>query len=460
MNEKRLSRGMEVTVEVEDLAFLGRGVAHIEGLVVFVDGGLPGDTARVEITGNRRKHVESRVLEILQPSPYRVPPHCRHFGSCGGCRLQDLAYEQQLALKATQVRNHLTRVGGLADPGEIPIIPGEPTFGYRNKMEFTFGADPDGNPALGLHPRGKYWEVFDLRECVLPPENYSQIVEITRGFFAGTQYQPYHPRQHTGFLRNLVVRSGQNTGQILVNLVTAEGTIHNAEKWVGALLAAVPEIVTIVHTVNATHANIAVGTLAEIWHGAGVFTERLGDLTFTLGPLSFFQTNTRQAEKLFAQALAYAALTGAERVLDVYSGAGAISLQVARKARMVVGVELVPEAVRAAKEAVEINRIANCEFVCDDAKDFIKKQATTGVRYDLALVDPPRAGLHPKVVSGLIELAPPKIIYVSCNPATLARDLALFHAGGFVLQGITAVDMFPHTAHIETVALVQRENKK
>ncbi len=456
MNMVPLQPGMELTVEVSDLAFQGRGVAHHEGLVVFVDGGLPGDTARIEIIRKRRRHVESRVLKILQPSPYRIPPRCRHFGLCGGCRLQDMAYEQQLAFKAEQVRNHLIRVGGLADPGEIPIIPCEPTFGYRNKMEFTFGTDFDRNPALGLHPRGKYWEVFDLEECFLPPESFARIAGITREFFADSGYESYHPRQHTGFLRNLVLRIGQNTGQILVNLVTAEGTVQSAGEWVARLREAVPEIVTVAHTINATRANIAVGDLAEIWYGGGTFTERLADLMFTLGPRSFFQTNARQAEKLFARALEYAALNGSERVLDLYSGAGAISLLMARRAGAVTGVELVAEAVEAAIEAAGANGIGNCEFICDDTKDFMKKQAAAGARYDLAITDPPRAGLHPKVVDHLIELAPPRIIYVSCNPATLARDLGLFQAGGYALQGITAVDMFPHTAHVEAVALLQR----
>lgn len=456
MNNTSLKPGTELTVEVSDLAFQGRGVARVEGLVVFVEGGLPGDTARVEIIRKRRKHIESRILEILRPSPFRVPARCKHFGLCGGCRLQDLAYEQQLAFKATQVRNHLIRVGGLADPGEIPIIPCEPTFGYRNKMEFTFGTDFDRKPALGLHPRGKYWEIFDLEECFLPPESYARIAGITREFFAGTAYEPYHPRQHTGFLRNLVIRIGQNTGQILVNLVTAEGAVQHAEQWVARLCEAVPEIVTVVHTINATRANVAIGDLAEIWYGGGTFTERLADLTFTLGPLSFFQTNTRQAEKLFATALEYAALNGSEHTLDLYSGAGAISLLVARKAGMVTGVELIAEAVEAAKEAARANNIDNCEFVCEDAKDFMKTRAAAEIRYDLAITDPPRAGLHPKVVANLIDLAPPRIVYVSCNPATLARDLGLLQAGGYALQGITAVDMFPHTAHIEAVALLQR----
>lgn len=460
MNKIDLQRGAEVMVEVEDLAFHGRGVARIEGLVVFVDGGLPGDTARVEITRKRRKHLESRVLEIIHPSSYRVEPRCAHFGLCGGCRLQDLAYGQQLAFKASQVRNHLIRVGGLDDPGEISIIPCEPTFHYRNKMEFTFGTDADDRSALGLHPRGKYWEVFDLHECHLPPDTFARIVAITRDFFAGTDQQPYHPRLHTGFLRFLVIRVGQNTGQVLVNLVTADGEVIGAADWIAALRESVPEIVTVVHTVNTQRANIAVGKLAEIWYGDGTFNERLGDFDFTLGPLSFFQTNTRQAERLFAQAMEHAAMTGEEQVLDLYSGAGAISLMAAKSSKSVTGVELVAEAVTAAKEAAAANGVTNCRFICDDAKDFMKKQAASGMNYDLVITDPPRAGLHPKVVRRLIELAPPKIVYISCNPSTLARDLGVFCAGGYRLEAITAVDMFPHTAHIETVTLLHLGEKK
>jgi 23S rRNA (uracil1939-C5)-methyltransferase len=460
MDKIVLKRGTQVTVEVEDLAFQGRGVAKIEGLVVFIDGGLPGDMARIEITRKRRRHLESKVIEILRPSPYRIEPKCAHFGLCGGCRLQDLAYERQLAFKAAQVRNHLVRIGGLDDLGEIPIIPCEPTFGYRNKMEFTFGTDADRQPALGLHPRGKYWEVFDLRECHLPPENFARIVAITRDFFADTAHQPYHPREHTGFLRFLVIRVGQNTGRILINLVTAAGEVDGAANWVAALREAVPEIVSVVHTINNKRANIAVGDLAAIWHGDGTFAERLGDFAYTLGPQSFFQTNTLQAEKLFAKAIEFAGITGEDNVLDLYSGAGAISLLAAKNAKSVTGVELVPEAVTAAREAAASNGVTNCEFICDDARDFMQKQSALGVRYDLVITDPPRAGLHPKVIKRLNELAPPKIVYVSCNPSTLARDLGLFCAGGYRLEDITAVDMFPHTAHIEAVALLRFGEKK
>jgi len=460
MNKPDLKPGARCTVEVSDLAFQGRGVARIDRLVVFVDGGLPGDTVEIEITRRRQHHLEAKVTELLNPSPSRVTPRCAHFGLCGGCRLQDLAYDKQLEFKASQIRHHLAQIGGIEDPTEIPIIPCEPDYRYRNKMEFTFGKDSAGQLTIGLHPRGKYWDVFDLLECHLPSESFARIVEITRDHFANTANEPYHTMEHTGFLRFLVVREGQNTGQFLVNLVTTAGEVVQPAGWVAALREAVPEITTVVRTINTRRANIAVGDLADIWHGDGTFAEQLGGLDFSLGPLSFFQTNTRQAEKLLAKALEYAALTPEDRVVDLYSGAGAISLFAAQKAGSVTGVELVPEAVTAAKEAADKNGIRNCEFVCADVKDFLKSQDPGGTHYDVVISDPPRAGLHPKVVKYLLKIAPPRIVYVSCNPSTLARDIALLCADRYRLAKVTAVDMFPHTPHIEAVAFLQRVDEK
>lgn len=460
MNEMVLTRGSRVDAEVNDLAFQGRGVARIDGLVVFVDGGLPGDRVRVEITGRHRRFVESRVLEILEPSPDRVLPHCVHFGPCGGCRLQNLRYEKQLEFKATQVKNHLQRIGGFEPPAGIAIIPCEPNYRYRNKMEFAFGRDSTHHLTLGLHPRDAYADIFDLRECHLPSPVFSHLVEVTRQHFSRTSDQPYDPVQHSGLLRFLVLREGVNTGQFLVNLVTAAGEVTDPVGWVAALREAAPNLTTVVRTVNATWANVATGEVTDLWYGPGTFTERLADLEFVLGPLSFFQTNTRQAEKLFAKALEYAELSPVDRVLDVYSGAGAISLLVARQANSVTGVEIVPEAVDAAREAAERNGIHNCEFVCADARRFLKTAVAEKNRFDVAITDPPRAGLHPKVVKRLVEMAPPRIVYVSCNPSTLARDLGLFCAGRYRLADITAVDMFPHTAHIEAVALLRIVEEK
>ena len=460
MSQVELERGTQVTVQVTDLAFQGRGVARIDGLVVFVDGGLPGDTVNIEITHRHRRYIESRVLNVVEPSPDRVAPRCAHFGECGGCRLQNLAYEKQLAFKAAQVRNHLQRIGGLEHLPEIPMIACEPTFGYRNKMEFAFGRDSAGRLTLGLHPRETYASVFDLRECHLPSPTFARIVDLTRRHFSSINAPAYDPVAHTGLLRFLVIREGVNSNQFLVNLVTAPGEVADAQDWVSVLKDAVPGLTTAVRTVNAARANIAIGEVTDIWYGPGAFSERLGGLEFELGPLSFFQTNTRQAEKLFATALGYADLSPTDHVLDLYSGAGAISLLAARQAGRVTGVEVVPEAVTAAHAAAGRNGITNCEFVCADVRQFLKNAVVEKDRFDIAIVDPPRAGLHPKVVKRLGELAPPKIVYVSCNPSTLARDVGLFTRGRYRLAQITAVDMFPHTAHIETVALLQLTEEK
>ncbi len=438
-------------MDITDLAFQGRGIGDHDGMVVFVDGGLPGDTVEARIFKRRRQHLEAAVTKVLTPSPDRIPAVCRHFGHCGGCKLQHLEYERQLAFKADQVRNHVTRIGGLPDPGKIPIISCPDIYNYRNKMEFAFGQDAEKNNALGLHPRGRYWQVFDLQECHLPPPEFARIVELTRDFFSALPYQPYHSRRRTGFLRFLVVRVGQATGEIMVNLITTEGELPEGIPWAEQLCGHIPSIKTVMRTINDTPAQIAVGEQADIWVGNGTFTEKLGGLTFTIGPESFFQTNTRQAERLFQTALDFADCSADDSVLDLYSGAGAISLLIAQSTRQVTGVEIVPEAVRAAQETAEKNGIANGEFLCQDAKGFLQECLENDRTFDLIITDPPRAGLHPKVIKRLCALKSPKLVYVSCNPATLARDLQFLCESAYALDRIVAVDMFPHTAHVEVV---------
>ncbi len=452
MNATLPKPGDTITVPITDLAFQGRGIGDHDGMVVFVDGGLPGDVVEARVFKRKRRHLEAVVTEVKEPSPDRIPASCRHFGHCGGCKLQHLRYEKQLAFKAEQLRNHLIRLGGLPDPGPVTILPCPDIFGYRNKMEFAFGQDTEKNNAVGLHPRGRYWQVFDLQECYLPPPEFAEIVEVTRSFFASTPYEPYHSRHRTGFLRFLVVRIGQATGEILVNLVTTAGELSEGNQWAEQLVDHIPSIKTVLRTINDTPAQIAVGEMADIWIGDETFTEQLSGLTFTLGPTSFFQTNTRQAEQLFRTALEFAECSPDDAVLDLYSGAGAISLLVAQSVKRVTGVEIVSEAVRAARETAKANGINICTFICRDAKNYLQECLDNGSTFDLVITDPPRAGLHPKVVKRLCALQVPKLVYVSCNPATLARDLQMLCESVYSLDRIIAVDMFPHTAHIEVVA--------
>lgn len=447
-------RGDVIELTVDDWGHRGRGVARAGRMVVLTDRGLPGDQVRVRITGRRKQHLEATVEEILSPSPHRVTPPCRHFGLCGGCRLLDLEYGQQLKDKVRHLTEQLRRIGKLASIPSIDVIPCDPPYRYRNKMEFSFGGT-GGAVHLGLHPRENFREAFDLEECWLTDERAAQIVAAVRAFFADGPEGPHDPLTHIGFLRFLVVRFGSATGDVLVNLVTADAEWPRADAFGVHLQKTCPFITTALWTINDRRANVAMGDVRQVFFGPGNFRERLGAFEFEIAPGGFFQTNTSQALQLFSRAVDFAAPDGGD-VLDLYSGAGAISLFLSGKAAHVTGVESYRESVTTAGENAARSGIENCTFICADVLDFLREHAESGFFWPTVIVDPPRAGLHPKVIKVLRKTNVSRIVYVSCNTAALARDLALF-GEQFRLVELVAVDMFPHTPHIEAVALLERK---
>jgi 23S rRNA (uracil1939-C5)-methyltransferase len=447
-----------IEVDVEDLAFGGRGVAHFDGRVVLLEGGFPGDRVKARVYKRRRSLWEAHVVEVLSPSVHREPARCPHVGTCGGCKLQGYAYERQLEAKTSQVRESLRRLGGFPDPPvTLPVAAPHP-FEYRNKMEFSFALDQtSGELICGLHYAGRFDRVFDLLECHLVPDTFSRSVRAVTELLRKRQVPAYDYRTHEGCARFLVVRRSVATGELLVNFVSTSADFALREGFVAELTAAVPEVTGIVHTINDRRAQVATGETMEVWFGRDGLTERLGDYTFDLSPTAFFQTNSVQAATLYDLVVEAAGARGNERVLDLYCGTGTIGLYLARHVAGVVGVESVPEAVDDARKNAAHNGVEHAEFVCADVMKWLAAPPAGGdaATDEIVVLDPPRSGLHPKVPGLLHARNPVRIVYVSCNPAALARDAELFGKLGYELKRVTPIDMFPHTGHIEAVAVLE-----
>ena len=445
-----------LTLSVEDVVLGGKALARHEGQVVFLDRGLPGDVVLARLKTVRSRFADGRLEAVERPSPQRVPAPCPHVSRCGGCRFQDLDYPAQCAVKERQVRETLVHLGGLADPVVRPLIPAPERFGYRNKMEFSFHPGSDGRPLLGLHERGTFDRVFALEECLLPSRLTIEIVRLTQAHAVEHSWPAYHPRLHQGLVRHLVVRHLPHTDECAVHLVAAAQDLPGVESWAERVAALSPRVRTVTLLLNPSRSNVAAGETERLLVGDGILVERLLGLEFEVRSGSFLQTNSRQAETLYRLALEYADLQPHETVLDLYCGAGTLTLVAARVARMAVGVESVEEAVQSARHNAVRNRQTNTRFVAGEVRRVLREWArgerTDPAKPDVVIVDPPRAGLHPRVVARTAELAPRRIVYVSCNPATLARDLKDFAGLGYALSEVTPVDMFPHTPHIECVA--------
>jgi len=447
-------------LRIADLALGGKAVARHEGRVVFVDRGLPGDEITARVTRVKPAYAEARMVDLERPSAQRVEPRCPHVSLCGGCRLQELDYAAQCEAKRRQVRDALERIGGLAGFELRDLRPSPAQFRYRNKMEFSFHPAADGSPVLGLHERGTFDRVFALETCLLPSELTVEVVRLTQRLAAERGWRAYHPARHTGVVRFLTVRHFPRSGECAVHLIAAADAIPGLEAWAHDVAALSPAIRTVTLGLNRTRSNVAFSEEERLLLGDGRVCERLLGLEFEATANAFLQTNSDQAEALYAAALAAARLNGGESVLDLYCGAGTLTLIFARAAREAVGVESVADAVEQARRNARHNGTANVRFVAGEARPVLRQWARgerpDAPRPDVVVVDPPRAGLHPRVVARVAELAPRRVVYVSCNPATLARDCADFAARGYRVGEVEPFDMFPHTPHIECVARLER----
>ncbi len=441
----RPSRGDVLELTVDSLAHGGNGVARRDGYVVFVAGAVPGDRVRAVVGKAKKAYAEARTVEIVEPSPDRVPAAADH----PGAPWQVLPYERQLAEKAAQVDDALQRIGRLEGYELEPIVPAEEIWRYRNKLEYSFGTGDDGELVCGFHAPGRWNDIVPMTDCKLASERSNAVREQVLAFCRAAGLGAWDRRDQRGFLRNLVVREGRRTGQIQARLVTSPGKLD-----VDAFVDAV-DCDGLWWTQTADLGESTYGGETALLSGAPQLVERLGGLDFLISPEAFFQTNTEMAERLYALATEYAGLRGHERVFDLYCGIGTIALSLAVRAREVIGVEIVEAAVADALENARINEIGNARFYAGDIRLAMRDLVEREGRPDVVVVDPPRAGLSQKVVRRIVEAAPSRIVYVSCNPTTLAPNAAQLVEAGYQLVRVRPVDMFPHTPHIECVALLE-----
>jgi 23S rRNA (uracil1939-C5)-methyltransferase len=449
-----VAKDQELELEIDSLAYGGNGVARLNGFVVFVRRGLPGDKVRARVTKVKRNHAEALAVEVVEPGAARVEAPCAHYPACGGCRFQDLAYEAQIEAKAEQVADALRRIGGLVDAPVEPIVPAKSVFHYRNKLEYSFTQTPDG-PASGFHRAGRWDEVLDIEQCWLTTDLGNAVREAVDAWARAEGLDAYDQEAHTGYLRHLVLREGRNSGQMLVQLVTAKGERFDREQLVEELRR-FSEVRSIHWSVNESPAEVTNLPTTLLW-GEEWIEEQLGGLRFRVRPNAFLQTNTEMAEVLYELALEFAGLTDEETVYDLYCGIGTIGLTMASRALTVWGIDVSEESIACALENADLNGIANAAFYAGEVGQAVEQLRDRAGSPDVVVVDPPRAGLSGRAVRRIGRMEAPKIIYVSCNPTTLASNLKeLARDWGYRLERARPVDMFPHTPHIETVALLTR----
>ncbi len=447
-------RGEELELEIEGVAHGGAGVARADGFVVFVDGAFPADVVRAEVTKSKRHYADARVVELLSPSCDRVPTRCDHQGGeCPGSPWQALRYDVQVQRKQELLEDALRRLGGLDEFEVEPFVTAEEIWRYRNKMEYSFGRDDAGAVVVGFHARGRFDLIDDARDCVLASERSNAARNLVRDWSRTEGLDSFDRRTGRGFLRNLVIREGHRTGDLQMRLVTGKGEFP-ADALAEALAARFPDASVLWTSTEA---------LAEVTHGdttvlagAGRIEENLAGLRFRISPGAFFQTNTTMAERLYGIATGYAGLSGNERVFDLYCGIGTLTLSLALRAGEVFGIDIVESAIADAIANAQLNEIDNAQFFAGDARHAIGPLSERAPRPDVVVVDPPRAGLSKKVVRRLLELHPRRIVYVSCNATTLAPNARQVVDAGYRLAKVRGVDMFPHTPHLECVALLER----
>lgn len=471
MGRKKLDLILE-NVKIEAVAAEGKSLAHVDGTVVFVEFAVPGDIVNVKVTKKKKNYMEGFILEIVKPSEDRLQPFCEHFGICGGCRWQPLPYDMQLKAKQQQVWDQLVRIGHLEIPDISPILPSDKTKYYRNKLEFTFSnkrwiynnEDPDSltdeeRLGLGFHV-GKFFDkVLDIKHCSLQPEPSNEIRLFIREYAVNHNLEFYNIRENTGFLRNIIIRNNQ-VGDVMLTVCFAYDDQDKIVPMLDAIAVEFPQIKSLHYVIN-EKLNDSISDLdCILYKGEDAIWETMGKLKFKIGPKSFYQTNSEQAYKLYSVAKEFAALTGNEVVYDLYTGTGTIAQFISDKASKVIGIEYVKEAIEDARINAEANGITNCTFFDGDMKDiltadFIREHG----KPEVMIIDPPRAGMHPDVVKVIMEAAPERIVYVSCNPASQARDLAMM-SPMYEITAVQPVDMFPHTMHVENVCALKLKDKE
>jgi 23S rRNA (uracil1939-C5)-methyltransferase len=444
-----------IELTIEDVHFPNKGVAIIEGKEVTIKNAIRGQKVRARITKNKQDKAEASIVEVVERAPGEGKPVCEHFGVCGGCAYQTLGYNDQLELKAGQVKRLLDEAGiKNYDFQGIESSPME--LQYRNKMEFSFGdVEKGGELALGLHKKGSFYEVVTVHGCQIVDEDFKRVLMLIYNYFKDKNIPFYKKGNHKGYLRHLVVRKAQKTGEMLINLVTSSQMDLDMTPLVEEAKALELDgvLVGFLHTINDALSDVVISDETRILFGRDYMMEEILGLKFKISAFSFFQTNSLGAEKLYSITREYAGESKDKVIFDLYSGTGTIAQIMAPVAKKVIGIEIVEEAVEAAKENAALNGLSNCKFI---AGDVLKKVGELKDKPDLIILDPPRDGIHPKAIGKIIDFNAPRLVYVSCKPSSLARDLQVFVERGYVVKKVKCMDMFPHTPHVETVVLIER----
>ncbi len=444
--------------EIVDIGHDGKSIARPIGdnsKVAFLDRGLPGEVVLAKIYKRSRRYDRGRVTEIVKFSPERVEADCQHFSICGGCSWRDLGYEAQVKYKRKRIIDSLERLGGFEDVKFNEVITAERTLFYRNKMEFSFNVEPEKPHgfSLGLHHQGEFAKIFDVEECLLESELSNQILSWFRNYVIENKLTAYDVTNHTGYLRFIMIREGKHTGEIMVNIVTTTSEFPDKAKFVAEFTKKFPQITTITHNRNDRKSNIAYGDSEEILFGDGFIHEKILGRMFRIYANSFMQTNSYQVEALYKLALKSAEFRKTDRVFDLYCGAGTIGICASEFVKEIVGIELEESAIIAANENAELNSVTNTMFLEGGVRETLREKKQELKSADIILIDPPRAGMHPRAVFHAAQFGARRIVYISCSPGSFVRDATLFRDNGYQLKEVTPVDMFPHTTHIELVAV-------
>ena len=450
-----LQKGQEMELVITGLGSTGEGVGRFRDIAVFVPGALTGERVRASVSFVKKNFVIGKLQEIITPSPCRVAPACPVYEACGGCQLQHLSYEAELEEKRKQVKAALERIGHLHDINIMPTIGSEHPLYYRNKMQFPV-AGGKGKLQIGCFALNTH-RVIDVTDCCIQKQKNNEIAAVVRAWMKQYGILPYDEDKGTGLIRHIMGRVGVHTGEIMVCLVTAQDNVPRLKELVKMLKAAIPGVKSVVQNVNRRNTNVILGDKTKLIAGEPTIKDKIGPLKFNISAQSFFQVNSEQAEKLYNTALDFAELTGKETVVDLYCGTGTITLFMARMAKRALGIEIVPSAIRDAKKNAVANHIENADFLLGDAAVEMPKLAEQGLRPDVVILDPPRAGCEERVLAAIVKVKPERVVYVSCNPATLARDLAYLHERGFKIGKVQPCDMFSRTHHVETVVLLTRK---
>ena len=444
----------EILLDITALTSQGSGVGHVDGFAVFVEGAAAGDRLLAHIIKVKASYAVGIIREILRPSPDRIAPACPAAARCGGCAFQHIRYEAEREHKRRRAEDALRRIGGF-DIAVREILSAPHTSRYRNKAQYPVALGADGRTKVGFYAKRTH-RIADCRDCALQPPEFAALLDVIVRWAAESGVSLYDEETGKGLLRHIYLRKGFSTGEIMACLVVTDRRVPHTEALVEALCRENAQIKSIVLNFNAAHTNVVLGSECQTIFGSDFITDTLCGLTFQLSPLSFFQVNPAGAQLLYRKAAAFAALTGKETVLDLYCGTGTIGLSMAKEAKQILGVEIIPQAIENARANAKRNAIANAEFFCGDAADAAAKLHARGTQPDVVILDPPRKGCSAETLRIVAAMAPQRIVYVSCDPATLARDCKLLRELGYDLQDAVAVDMFPRTVHVETVVLMTR----